>query len=202
MEKATINRKGFSFYKSYWDSLKELKTDREKIEFIEIICKTQFLEENINSIKPSTNNLKLLFTSMKHSLEASVLGYCSKLEIDYNSYPWQGGSEGGSVGGSQPPWQQVEEKGEVKEKEKEKEYLSLNNFKEWNWQEDESFAIWLYSKKDLMDYQGKNLFNIQYVDNKKESVIFHCESKGVKYKDYKATLQNWINKDISGGKFK
>jgi hypothetical protein len=106
MEKkeTSTNRKGFNFYKSYWDSYKALTKDKERLEFLETICKIQFLEINLKDINPSSYDLKLLFSSIKHSLETSILGYCSQKGIDYNTYPCQGAS----VGAYQDPCQQVQ----------------------------------------------------------------------------------------------
>jgi hypothetical protein len=82
------------------------------------------------------------------------------------------------------------------------EINTIDKFKVWDWSAEEKFIDWLESKKAKMDFNGKSKFNVNYIDMKKEAVILHCESKGIKYKDYRATLQNWINKDIGEGKFK
>ena len=91
------NKKRFYFYKSYWDIYKELNNLEDKNELIEIINKVQFLEVHVDNVKPSNYQIKLIYSSIKHSLETSVRGYCSRLGIEYDSYPWQGGYEGGSV---------------------------------------------------------------------------------------------------------
>jgi len=91
------------------------------------------------------------------------------------------------------------------EYENEDEYAYVIKSKEalrnWKWYEEEKFIEWLESKKEKMDVNAKSRFNTEYINSKKDAVIFHCESKGVKYKNYRATIQNWINSDISGGKF-
>jgi hypothetical protein len=78
---------------------------------------------------------------------------------------------------------------------------TLQKFISWDWSADKLFTEWLDSKKEKMDSNAKSRFNTEYINSKKDAVIFHCESKGVKYKNYRATIQNWINSDISGGKF-
>jgi hypothetical protein len=96
-------RKGFNFYRSYFEVSMELKDD-EFIDFIKAILQKQF-----NGIEP--NNLKgmakFAYLSQKHSIDSQVKGYEDKTKSKLE--PMQGGSVGGMGGGS------------VQEKEKEKE---------------------------------------------------------------------------------
>lgn len=78
-------KKQYKFYLSYWESSKLLKSDKEKVEFFEIINKIHFFEEHIDKITIKSDNVKLLFVSIKHSLNASIQGFCDKKEIDYDS---------------------------------------------------------------------------------------------------------------------
>ena len=101
-----MKKNQFKFYKSYWDIFNQLNSDKEKVEFIEILNNVHFFNQHINSIKPKTQNLKLAFASIKHSLEASIKGYCDKLNIDYDDYNFTYPYQGGKQGGSEPPYQQ------------------------------------------------------------------------------------------------
>jgi hypothetical protein len=61
------------------------------------------------------------------------------------------------------------------------------------------------SIKDLNDnvlekISQKYSLNISDVKEKKESLSLYCESKGKKYRNYKATLENWLRKDLKEGR--
>ena len=83
-----------------------------------------------------------------------------------------------------------------KENENNDKNISLQDFKNWNWKEDKTFMQWLKTKNEGLPECKRELFNDSFVDNKKEAVILHCESKGVKYKNYKSALQSFINRDL------
>jgi hypothetical protein len=103
-------RKGFNFYRSYFEVSMELKDD-EFIDFIKAILQKQF-----NGIEPTNlkGMAKFAYLSQKHSIDSQVKGYEDKTKSKLE--PMQGGSEGGAIGGS------VQE--QEKEKEKEKVQIS------------------------------------------------------------------------------
>lgn len=92
-ENKEISRDRFTFYKSYYDTYKELPP-KDKLEFIETIMSVYFLEKKLEDITPSTPMLKLAFSSISHSIKTSIKGLFDKLKINYETYPWQGGTEG------------------------------------------------------------------------------------------------------------
>ena len=92
-KKHLIDRDRFTFYKSYYDTYKELPI-KDRPEFIETIMAVYFLEKKLEDVKPSTPMLKLAFSSISHSIKTSIKGLFDKLGIDYNSYPYQGAYEG------------------------------------------------------------------------------------------------------------
>jgi hypothetical protein len=104
-------RKGFNFFRSYYDVYNELETDKDKVAFIEALLDRQFL-----GIKPTnlTGMAKFAYISQTNSIDSQVKGYEDKTKTIL--YPTQGGS----VGGTDTPCLQVEvkekEKVEVKEK--------------------------------------------------------------------------------------
>ena len=71
----------------------------------------------------------------------------------------------------------------------------------WKWHEEEKFIDWLESKKEKMDVNGRAKFNTEYINLQIEAVINYCEMHNKKYSNYRSAVQNWINRDISGGKF-
>jgi len=102
-------RKGFNFFRSYYDVYNELETDKDKVAFIDALLDRQFL-----GIKPTklTGMAKFAYISQTNSIDSQVKGYEDKTKTIL--YPTQGGS----VGGTDTPCQQVEVKEKVQVKEK------------------------------------------------------------------------------------
>lgn len=109
------NRKAFNFYRSYYDLVVEL-SDEQKVQFLMAILNKQFLD-----IEPKLDGLVgLLYKSQKHSIDAQVDGYKSKMKINTPSVPpYVPPTEGPT----QPPSVQEKEKGEEKEKEQVQEQV-------------------------------------------------------------------------------
>jgi len=134
-------RKAFSFYRSHYEQMKLLnKTQIADITMA--ICEVQFLEVHINDIKFKDKMTHLVWTGIKHAIDASVVGYgYAKKDIQI---PLEGGSEI-----SQTPYQQ--EQGEEEEKEQEQgeeEYTRLNL---------EAFKMWCNYKGTKYSRQGKTI---------------------------------------------
>lgn len=99
-------RKGFNFYRSYWEVANELN-DKDRLAFYDALLKKQFI--NVDS--DLNGMVKFAYLSQKHSIDKQIDGYVNKTtKLHPNKDPWQGGSEGACEG----PWQQEKEK--VKEK--------------------------------------------------------------------------------------
>lgn len=79
-----IEKKQYNFYLSYWESLKALTTDKEKVEFMTILNEIYFFEKHIDKVEIKNPNVKLLFTSVKHSIKTSIQGYCDKTGLNYD----------------------------------------------------------------------------------------------------------------------
>lgn len=109
MEKPT-KRKGFNFFRSYFDVYNELENNEDKVAFIDALLERQFL-----GIKPTnlTGMAKFAYVSQTNSIDSQVKGYEDKTGIILNP------CEPPAKGGAYTPAEQVEEKVEVKEKEKE-----------------------------------------------------------------------------------
>jgi hypothetical protein len=108
-------RKGFNFFRSYYDVYNELETDKDKVAFIEALLDRQFL-----GIKPTNlkGMAKFAYISQTNSIDSQVKGYQDKtgevLDLDPTVPPTVPPTDGGQL----PPTVQVEEKVEEKEKEK------------------------------------------------------------------------------------
>ncbi len=78
-------RKQITFFRSYYEIGGELTSDKARLEWYDTIMKIQFLEVHIDDIEIKNKELKILFISIKHSLQTSIEGYCSKMKIKYDS---------------------------------------------------------------------------------------------------------------------
>jgi hypothetical protein len=100
-------RKGFNFFRSYYDVYNELETNEDKVAFIDALLDRQFLGVKPTNLKGMA---KFAYISQTNSIDSQVKGYEDKTGVVLD--PTQGGCDGGAY----TPTQQVEEKVEVKEK--------------------------------------------------------------------------------------
>lgn len=106
-------RKGFNFFRSYYDVYNELETNEDKVAFIDALLDRQFL-----GIKPENlkGMAKFAYISQTNSIDSQVKGYEDKTGTTLHP------TQGGCVGVIIPPTEQVE----VKEKEQ-VEVKEINN---------------------------------------------------------------------------
>lgn len=97
-------RKGFNFFRSYYDVYNELENNEDKVAFIDALLDRQFL-----GIKPLElkGMAKFAYISQTNSIDSQVKGYEDKTGVKLNP------TEGGSVGGLHAPAVQVQVKEKV-----------------------------------------------------------------------------------------
>lgn len=101
-------RKGFNFYRSYWEVANEL-SDNDRLAFYDALFEKQF-----NNCEPNLNGMaKFAYLSQKHSIDTQIKGYFDKTK-DEKFNPYQDPSVGGWQGGYVAP--SVQEKEEEKGK--------------------------------------------------------------------------------------
>jgi hypothetical protein len=103
-------RKGFNFFRSYYDVYNELENDKDKISFIEALLDRQFLGLKPTDLKGMA---KFAYISQTNSIDSQVKGFEDKTGIILHP------SVGGCVGVITPPSLQVEVEGKVEVEEKE-----------------------------------------------------------------------------------
>jgi hypothetical protein len=103
-------RKGFNFFRSYYDVYNELENDKDKIAFIEALLDRQFLGLKPTDLKGMA---KFAYISQTNSIDSQVKGFEDKTGIILHP------SVGGCVGVITPPSLQVEVEGKVEVEEKE-----------------------------------------------------------------------------------
>lgn len=101
-------RKGFNFFRSYYDVYNELETNEDKIAFIDALLDRQFLGVKPENLKGMA---KFAYISQTNSIDAQVKGYEDKTGTKLNPV------EPPTVGVYLPPTEQVEvkEQGKVKD---------------------------------------------------------------------------------------
>lgn len=108
-------RKGFNFYRSYFDVYNEL-SDKDKLAFIDALLKRQFLGVKPENLKGMA---KFAYISQTNSIDQQVKGFETKTGLKLNDLREENTpTEGAWQGGADTPT--LQEKGKGKEKEKEK----------------------------------------------------------------------------------
>ena len=107
-------RKGFNFFRSYYDVYNELTTDKEKAQFIDALLDLQFLGIEPTDLKGMP---RFAYISQTNSIDSQVKGYEDKLNVRLDgrpyikdeSTPMQGGKTTPTDGGKLTPCQQGKE---------------------------------------------------------------------------------------------
>lgn len=172
-----IDKKAINYYYSFFEVSKDLN-EKQFYDFNMAIMSVMFFDKHIDEITFNDQMLTILWKSVKHSVYASVKGYCDKKSIPYDdvfeplSNPLDNKQEG-------------QEKGQEKEKE----------------QVQEDFTFSLKTQRLLSstskEYQSKLQ---EYINNSGKQMSYEnfynqCEAKPYKYKNYKLAYDNW-NKNV------
>jgi len=171
-------RKAFNHYASIHEIKKQLN-DKQYILFDRALCEVQFLEKHIEDVAFEDPLLKLLWTSIKHTVRSNIDGYCSKMKIDYESL-FQGDKNTPCQGGSQGGRQQEKEK----EKEKEKG-CRLENLPKL-----EKSSLYEFMKSHCIEKKIDLIEIEKFTDYWKSQT----NQKAIK-KDWKATFRNWCRSE-------
>ena len=133
-------RKGFNFYRSYFDAYNLCETVQEKVEFMDALLEKQFLSKEPDFEKMD-RMVKIIYMGQKHSIDKQVAGYWYKVDgtkegptegTDQGSTedPTEGPLEGTSndtvmttEGSTEGPWEQEQEQEQQQVKEEEEEKL-------------------------------------------------------------------------------
>lgn len=204
-----MSRKGFNFYRSYFDVAMELP-DKDRLAFYDALAKRQFLGE-----EPTlTGMAKLAYISQKYVIDAQVKGWEDKtgtslkvVEKQEVNTPCQGGCQGCDGGGSYAP--SVQEKEKEKEKEEVKEKVNINIVSHETKIKNEAFERfnkWLDSETTFVRKIKKQMTEEQFMKLKKTynstqimNTILNLENykdATKKYTSVYLTVNNWLKRDI------
>ena len=205
-----MSRKGFNFYRSYFDVAMELP-DKDRLAFYDALAKRQFLGE-----EPTlTGMAKLAYISQKYVIDAQVKGWEDKtgtslkvVEKQEVNTPCQGGCQGGTCGGSYAPSVQEKEKEKEKEKEEVKEKVNINIVSHETKIKNESFERfnnWLDTETKFVRKIKTQMTEEQFIKLKKKynsvqiaETVLHLENYKDAPKRYTSvylTVKNWLDKD-------
>jgi len=187
MNKTTIDKKKvIKYYASFYEVSKEL-TPKQFYEFNNAIFSVLFYERHIDDIIFNDKILSITWKSIKHSLQSSIDGFCSKNGLVYKDTLSKGVSKGldkgVSKGVSKGLSNNVNDKGKDKEKDKGKE--NTQGLKKPTVQE-----ITEYCK------ERNNTIDSEYFFDYYESTDW-IKPNGAKVKDWKATLRMWEKRDLN-----
>ena len=203
-----MSRKGFNFYRSYFDVAMELP-DKDRLAFYDALAKRQFLGE-----EPTlTGMAKLAYISQKYVIDAQVKGWEDKtgtslkvVEKQEVNTPCQGGCQGGDGGGSYAPSVQEKEK----EKEEVKEKVNINIVSGETKIKNEAFEKfnnWLDTETTFVRKIKKQITEEQFMKLKKTynstqimNTILNLENYKDATKRYTSvylTVNNWLKKDLN-----
>ena len=173
-------RKGFNFFRSYYDVFNELETDKDKLAFIEALLAKQFLGINPTELKGMA---KFAYISQSHSIDTQVKGYETKTKTTL--CPIDGGlatpTVGGWQGGKVTPT--VQEKGKGKEKGKE-QYVKQNIYRQ--------FAHLKITQEEF------DKLEVDYTKQQIDTILDRIENykNNKNYKSLYLTAKNWIGKEF------
>jgi len=172
-------RKGFNFYRSYYDVYNELE-DADKLTFIEALLNKQFLDIEPDNL---TGMTKFAWISQYNSIDQQVKGYKSKTKD-----PMQGGL----LRGDSTPTLQEEEKEKGKEEEKQQQqdgvYKSVEVIVE-DYKNNERIIEAVLKNGEQLAFSKEDLLA------KLDDFILHLESTGdiiKQEKKFKSHFLNWL----------
>lgn len=150
-------RKGFKFYRSYYDVASELN-DKDRLAFYDALLKRQFTGVEVEL----TGLAKFAYISQKHSIDAQVKGYEDKTKT-----PLIDPTQGGTQGGIEAPSQQVEEK------EKEKEIINFQALLDFI---NEVYGRQFKIVNDKVKIKYNSLLKQGYTKNQITNAIKNCKN--------------------------
>ena len=170
-------RKGFNFFRSYYDVYNMLESDKDKLAFIEALLDKQFLGVNPNGLEGMS---KFAWVSQINSIDSQVKGWEDKTGLKLNP------TEGGCERGKNNPTEQLQVEGEVKEEVKEKVKEESNSVSE---NPHTIFLSWFNNRRETYLEKQSNINRLSYQDKKNLDELKKAYSK----EDFEKVMINLCN---------
>lgn len=176
-------RKGFNFFRSYYDVYNELENDSDKVAFIEALLDRQFLGVKPEGLKGMA---KFAYISQTNSIDSQVQGYndrqisLKRPTLGSFATPPQGLNNHPPQGGIEPPPQQVQGKVQGKEKVQDVDKNIFYSF--------DKLSITVEDHKKLLENYTEDQIQTIY-----DSIQNHKNNKN--YKSLYLTALNWLKRD-------
>jgi hypothetical protein len=173
--KDILNKKVINYYASFFEVSKQLD-QKQFYKFNTAIFSVMFYEEHIDNISFDDKLLSIAWLSIKHSLRASIDGFCSKNQINYEDTLSKGVTKGLDKGLTNNV--NEKEKGKDKEKEKEKGNNNIDAFAPNN------------ASLHCVNSVYPNCDVNSLVDNFKDQ----ARNRAKPFKDLQSGFRNYVNK--------
>jgi len=128
-----MEKKVIKYYRSFYEVSKVLDVE-QFYEFNSAVFAVLFYEKDIDSVEFDNQLLQALWASIKHSMQASIDGFCSKKSIDYKSLFYnkidtlaKGVGKGVSKGLGNKDKDNGKDNGNVKDKDKDNKHFADSN---------------------------------------------------------------------------
>jgi hypothetical protein len=179
-----IDKKAINYYYSFFEVSKELN-QKQFYDFNMAIMKVMFFEVHIDNVSFKDATLNLLWKSVKHSILASVKGYCDKKNIPYDDV---------FVSLTNPLTNPLTNKqeGQEKEKEKEKEQVVVIKAFTFTLLKDTHFSK--LSDEYISKLKDK-IYNFNGALSFEDFEMALLGKSSYKYKDFWLTYQNWNKRE-------
>lgn len=193
-------RKGFNFFRSYFDVYNELDNDSDKVAFMDALLERQFMGVKPTELKGMA---KFAYISQTNSIDSQVKGYEDKTKTRLNPLepviitPTEPPSHGGEV----TPTLQVE--GEVEEEVEESITIEEEIFKKAS-SKYKMYAEQLYKDKVFIEALSRNQIKDPNKDVSKNTIhkylkLFLSHLDEYKHvhdnkKQFSANFSNWLRK--------
>jgi len=180
-----IDKKAINYYHSFFEVSKDLN-QKQFYDFNMAIYKVMFFETHIDEVSFNDSMLTILWKSVKHSIRASVDGYCTKKSIPYDQcfIPLSNPLDN-------PLTNKDNEQGEEKGEEQGQIVRATKQ---------DVFTFSLKTQKLLSSTSKIYQSELKaYIDNSDKQMTYEdfynqCEMKPYKYKNFKMAYDSW-NKD-------
>jgi len=173
--KDILNKKVINYYASFFEVSKQLD-QKQFYKFNTAIFSVMFYEDHIDNISFDDKLLSIAWLSIKHSLRASIDGFCSKNQINYEDTLSKGVTKGLDKGLTNNV--NEKEKGKDKEKEKEKGNNNIDAFAPNN------------ASLHCVNSVYPNCDVNSLVDNFKDQ----ARNRAKPFKDLQSGFRNYVNK--------